>query len=69
MLFSGLGLSVWEKLRPCIGLENGPRPTVSGRTQDLGHSFFPIRTSRSVNNIYLFFSQGSERAGCLNPRI
>ena len=30
---------------------------------------FPIRTSRPVNNIYLFFSQASERAGFLNPRI
>ena len=29
-------------------------PSASGRTQDLGHSFFPIRTSRPVNNIYLF---------------
>ena len=24
-----------------LGLEYGPRPTASGRTQDLGHSFFP----------------------------
>ena len=31
--------------------------------------FFPIRTSRPVNNIYKFFSQASERAGFLNPRI
>ena len=35
-----------------LGLEYGPRPSASGRTQDLGHSFFPIRTSRPVNNIY-----------------
>ena len=26
------------------GLEYGPQPTASGRTQDQGHSFFPIRT-------------------------
>ena len=24
-----------------VGLEYGPRPTAAGRTQDLGHSFFP----------------------------
>ena len=24
-----------------LGLEYGPRPSASGRTQDLGHSFFP----------------------------
>ena len=36
-----------------LGLEYGPRPTASGRTQDLRHSFFPIRTSRPVNNIYI----------------
>ena len=35
-----------------LGLEYGPRP----RTQDLGHSFFAIRTSRPVNNIYLSFT-------------
>ena len=28
-----------------------------------------ILTSHLVNNPYLFFSQASERAGCLNPRI
>ena len=36
-----------------LGLEYGPRPKAEGRTQDLGHSFFPIRTSRPVNNIYI----------------
>ena len=40
MLFTGLGRSVWEK-NCALGLEYGPRPTASGRTQDLGHSFFP----------------------------
>ena len=34
-----------------LGLE----PKASGRTQDLGHSFFfPIRTSRPVNNTYTY---------------
>ena len=66
MLFTGLGRSVWKKTVPLVlSTALGLRP----RTQDLGHSFFPIRASRPVNNIYLFFSQASERAGCLNPRI
>ena len=34
-----------------LGLEYGPRPSASGRTQDLEHSFFPIRTSRPVNTM------------------
>ena len=42
-----------------LGLEHGPRPKAEGRTQDLGHSFFPIRTSRPVSNIY-FFHEKSE---------
>ena len=41
MLSTGLGRSVWEKTVPLV----------SGRA--LGHSFFPIRTSRPVNNIYV----------------
>ena len=40
MLFTGLGRSVWEK-NCALGLEYGPRPLASGRTQDLGHSFIP----------------------------
>ena len=35
-----------------LGLEYDPRPSASGRTRDPKHSFFPIRTSRPVNNIY-----------------
>ena len=40
MLFTGLGRSVWEK-DSALGLEYGPQPLASGRTQDLRHSFFP----------------------------
>ena len=40
-----------------LGLEYGPRPSPLGRTQDLGYSFFPIQTSRPVNNIYLLTLQ------------
>ena len=36
-----------------LGLVYGPRPTASGRTQDLGHSFFRYGPPRPVNNIYL----------------
>ena len=32
------------------------------RTQDLGHSFFPILTSRPINNIYLLYLSDSTRA-------
>ena len=35
MLFTGLGRSVWEKTVPLV------LSTARGRTQDLGHSFFP----------------------------
>ena len=46
MLFTGLGRSVWEKTVPLVlSTALGLRP----RAQ-----FFPIRTSRPVNNIYLF---------------
>ena len=34
MLFTGLGRSVWEKTVPLF------LSAASGRTQDLGHSFF-----------------------------
>ena len=51
MLFTGGG-SVRMGKNCALGLEYGPRPSASGRTQDLGHSFFPMRTSRPVNNIY-----------------
>ena len=37
-----------------LGLENGPRPSASGRTQDLGHSFFPYGPpARQITYIYL----------------
>ena len=48
-----------------LGLEYGSRPTASGRTQDLGHSFFPIRTSRPVNNTYILSLVYIECAGYL----
>ena len=35
-----------------LGLEYGPRPSASDRTQELRQSFFPIRTSQPANNIY-----------------
>ena len=38
------------------GLEYGPRPKAEGRTQDQGHSLFPIRTDLSREITYLFFS-------------
>ena len=34
-------------------LEYGTRPAASGRTQDLGHSFFS-NTDLPVNNIYIY---------------
>ena len=46
MLFTGLGRSVWEK-NCALGLEYGRGPYSRPRAQ-----FFPIRTSRPVNNIY-----------------
>ena len=36
-----------------LGLEYGPRPAASGRTQRPLAQFFPIRTSRPANNIYV----------------
>ena len=37
-----------------LGLEYGPRPSTSGRTQDLGHSFFPYGPpARQITYIYL----------------
>lgn len=41
--------------------------TPSGCTQDLGHSFFPIRTSCPVNNICLHCRRG-DPAECSNSR-
>ena len=43
MLFTGLARSVWEKTVPLV-----MRTALSLRAQ-----FFPIRTSRPVNNIYM----------------
>ena len=37
------------------GLEYGPRPTASGRTQDQGHSFFHTDRPSPVNNMFTFF--------------
>ena len=56
MLFTGLGRLVWEK-NCALGLECDPWPSVSGRTQDLGHSLFKYKTSRPVNNIYIVSRQ------------
>ena len=39
------------------GLEYGPRPTASGRTQDQGHSFYHTDRPSPVNNIFIFFLQ------------
>ena len=39
MLFTGREVRMGKNC--ARGLEYGPRPTASGRTQDLGHSFFP----------------------------
>ena len=47
MLFTGLGRSVLEKKKTV--------PLVLSKA--LGHSFFPIRTSRPVNNIYILTSE------------
>ena len=44
--------SVRMRKNCALGLEYDPRPSASGRTRDPKHSFFPIRTSRPVNNIY-----------------
>ena len=69
MLLAGLG-SVRVGKNCDLGLENaarGLRPRAAfsrPRSQ-----FFPIRTSQPANNIYLFFPQGSARAGFLNPQI
>ena len=40
MFFTGLGRFVWEK-NCALGLDYGPWSSASGRTQELGHSFFP----------------------------
>ena len=37
MLFAGREVRIGKNC--ALGLEHGPRPTASGRTQDLGHSF------------------------------
>ena len=69
LLFAGLR-SVRIVKNCGLGLENathGLRPRAafsSPRSQ-----FFTIRTSQPAKNIYLFFSQASERAGILNPQI
>ena len=39
MLFTGREVRMGKNC--ALGLEYGPRPTASGRTQDQGHSFFP----------------------------
>ena len=52
-----------------LGLGYGPRPAASGRTQDLWHSFSQYGPpGRQITYIYIF-SQASERAGFVNPRI
>ena len=38
-----------------LGLGYGLRYAASGRTQDLWHSPFPLRTSRPANNIYILY--------------
>ena len=55
MLFTGLGRSVWEKTVPLVlSTALGLRPSASGRTQDLGHSFFPYGPpARQITYIYL----------------
>ena len=42
MLFTGREVRMGKNC--ARGLEYGPRPKAEGRTQDQGHSFFPIRT-------------------------
>ena len=51
MLFTGLGRSVWEKTVPLVlSTALGLRPRAVLKTSA---QFFPIRTSRPVNNIYV----------------
>ena len=42
MLFTGREVRMGKNC--ARGLEYDPRPKAEGRTQDQGHSFFPIRT-------------------------
>jgi len=42
MLFTGREVRMGKNC--ARGLEDGPRPLAEGRTQDQGHSFFPIQT-------------------------
>ena len=53
-----------------LGLEYGPRPSAWGRTQDLGHSFFPygpparqITYTSFLSSVYVLVSV----AGVKNP--
>jgi len=40
-----------------LGLEYGPRPAASGRTQDLGHSFFSYGLpARKITYIYIYYT-------------
>ena len=51
MLFTGLGRSVFGETVPS---EYRPRPTVSGGTQDLGHSFSQYGPpSQCITYIYI----------------
>ena len=55
-LFAGLGRSVLGETVPSVlGTALGPQPAASDRTQSRPLAqFFPIRTSRPANNIYIY---------------
>ena len=51
----------WSVRKNCaLGLENDPRPQSEGRTEDLGHSFFPIRTDQGWQITYIYFLLGPQ---------
>ena len=54
MLFAGREVRIWKNC--ARGLEYGPRPAASGRTQDRGHSFSKKRTDLGRQITCLFFS-------------
>ena len=57
---TGKYLALGQELRTALRSVRTPWPRAK---------YFPVRSSHSVNKYILFFSQASERAGFLNPRI